>query len=452
MLPPSRLSGLLAGCIVCLSLIAGAEVVTVMNLAELARAAGRSGQVVKMTPGIYRLSDYIPLTAIPERRVRGEFQFMTFSGSNNVFHLDGVAIEVDTALRAALRPPVHNSEFIVSGDNNTIRGLAITNLGDGTSPGGALLSLTGNGNTLRDCTFLVRGSYPYGYGDLFGKGGGSVINHRKQSGVHITGSSTRLAGCQLFMRSFGHGYYLQNDAANVQFEDCHVEGELRATDDMLAESEGPAFKVGFRTVIRNRNGEHRVLPGYMKSLAEDGFRTYGDHKNLSFRNCTAKNMRGGFELRTKTGVRLENCTAIGNERGFWVADRAMVINSRGDAQYGPLVYVEGDRASVELELMPAESDRIVHALATIHGTGHVVMIKPSERAERARPLPIMVGYSQPSAGEGMAAIAAKTTRTVRLRNETAMPVVISAQATGCDVTTRGQLLENAGKDNVIRQW
>ena len=37
----------------------------------------------------------------------------------------------------------------------------------------------------------------------------------------------------------------------------------------------------------------------MKSLAEDGFRTYGQVKNLTFIHCTAKNMRGGFELRTR---------------------------------------------------------------------------------------------------------------------------------------------------------
>jgi len=418
--------------------------ITVSNLAELSLAARRSGQTVRMAPGLYRLIDHISLITIPKRRKQKDFQFITFSGSNNVFRLDGVTLEVDTTLRAALRPPIHNSEFVVSGDNNVIQGLAITNIGEGTSPGGALLSITGQGNTLRDCRFLVRGSFPYGYGDLFGKGGGSVISHRKQSGVHITGDHTSLFGCRLTMRSFGHGYYVQENAAHVHFENCHVEGEMRATDEMLAETSGPAFDVQFRTVMKNRAGRNRVTPGYVKSLAEDGFRTYGQHKNLTFVNCTAKNMRGGFELRTKTGVRLENCSAIGNERGFWVSSGAVVVNCRGDAQYGPLLFVEGDGVAVDLELLPTGSDATVHALATIHGAGHKVIITSSQNGNSRRPVPILVGYSQPSAGEGMSPIGERPTRDVTLRNETAMPVVIGAQATDGTITTLGPVLENAG--------
>ena len=66
---------------------------------------------------------------------------------------------------------------------------------------------------------------------------------------------TTVCGCKLYMRSFGHGYYIQEDAANVHFEDCYVEGVMRPTDEMLAETSGPAFKVGFRTVVKNRQGE-----------------------------------------------------------------------------------------------------------------------------------------------------------------------------------------------------
>ena len=47
---------------------------------------------------------------------------------------------------------------------------------------------------------------------------------------------------------------------------------------------------------------------------------------------------------------------------------AVVVNSVGDAQYGPLLFVEGENASVELALTAAESDMTVHSLATIHGS------------------------------------------------------------------------------------
>lgn len=426
-----------------------ANAIAVTNLAQLAGAAGRSGQTVRMPAGTYRLSDFLPPDLIKEKRARKDFQFLEFSGSDNMFHLDGVVIEVDTALRAALRPPIHTSEFVVSGDGNVIRGLAIVNTGDGTSPGGALFEVSGRGNTLRDCRFTVRGSFPYGYGDLFGKGGGSVISHRKQSGVLVTGDDTSVLGCRLIMRSFGHGFFVQKDASNVRFEDCSVEGVMRPTDAMLAETAGPAFDVGFRTVMRNRDGEYRVTPGYMKSLSEDGFRTYGQHTNLTFRNCTARNMRGGFELRTKTGVRLEHCAAFGCERGFWISTDAVVRDCRGDAQYGPLLFLEGDNATVNLKLQPTESTNEVHALATIHGTGHEVTIAPAGGEERKRPLPILLGYRQPGAGEGMSPISEDSARNITLRNETTMPIEISRQAVGCEIVTRGPVSKNAGTDIAI---
>ena len=161
-------------------------------------------------------------------------------------------------------------------------------------------------------------------------------------------------------------------------------------------------------------------------------------------------MRGGFELRSKTGIRLENCTAIGNERGFWVSTDAVVRNCRGDAQYGPLLFVEGDDASVELELLPAESLMNVHALATIQGKGDKVTIKSSPNGNRTKPIPILIGYGQPMMGDGMAPIPERDARNVLLRNETTMPVVIGAKAREGEVVTRGAVQENKGKDVTVK--
>ncbi len=429
---------------------AGGTAVAVENLAGLAEAAGRSGQTVTMRPGVYRLTDYISLAAIAGRRQREEWQWMVFSGSNNLFRLDGVTIEVDTALRQALRAPIHTNEFVVAGGGNFIHGLTINHIGKGTSLGGAALAITGGGNTLRNCTIHVGGSFPYGYGDLFGKGGPNIIGPRKKSGVLITGSGTSLIGCKLYMRSYGHGYFIQQDAGDVSFRDCYVEGVMRSTDEMLAETSGPAFKVGFRTVAMNRAGEHKVTPGYMKSLAEDGFRTYGQHANLSFKNCTAKNMRCAFALRTKTAARLDHCTAIGCEVGYWISTGALVTHSRGDAQYGPLLFAEGDNAAIDLELLPAESKMIVHELATLQGSGNKVTIQSGTPGKRGRPLSILIGYGTPMMGEGMAPIAEKPARNLTLRNETSMPIVIGAKASGGEVTTGGPVQENKGQNFSIK--
>ncbi len=431
--------------------------VEIASLDELAEYAAQSGNTVTMKPGVYKLIEYLSPEVMARRRRQRQFQYITFSGDRNTFNLDGVTIEVDTSLREVLRPPIHSNEFAVSGDGNTLQGLTITNIGEGTSPAGALISVDGERNTLRDCTFHVQGSYPYGYGDLFGKGGGKpTIAHRKKSGVHIVGSETRVIGCKLYTKSFGHGYYVQG-GQNQSFEDCYVEGVMRPSDEMLAETSGPAFDVDFRTVVRMRGGVNRVLPGYMKSLSVVGVPVNGSIRGLTFKNCTAKNMRGGFELSTRQGVRLENCTAIGNERGFWVSSDAQVVGCTGDAEFGPLLFVEGEGANVEVTLQPTESMMTVHAVATIYGTGHnvtikTVTIKTPENKQRTRLAPILIGYTPPQAGEGMAPYSERTARDITLRNESNMPVEVGAQASEIRITSRGELRENRGSEISVEMF
>lgn len=437
---------LFVGCLIFaqpVSAAADRKTVAVASLAELAGSAAQSGLTVKMEPGVYRLVDFIPLSSIADRRKKKAFHFIDFSGSGNEFDFSGVTIELDTSLRAALRSPIHTDEFVITGNNNLFKGLTITSKGDGKALGGAVLGVTGQGNTVRDCVIHVEGSAPYGYGDLFGKGG------MKHSGVHITGNGTRIIGCKVFNRSFGHAFYLQEDCADCYLENCSAEGVMRRTDEILAETEGMAFDRGFQMVMMNRQGNQQIVPGYMKALSEDGFRTYGQHNNLTLKNCTAKNMRGGFELRTKTAPRVENCTAMGCERGFWVSNGAIVTGCKGDAQFGPLLYVEGDSAQVNVELLATEASQVkVHAVAAIYGSGNHVAL--SQSGKQAHLPPILVGYGPPSMGENMTPHPEKDTRDLRLRNDTEMPVVIGSKTSQCEIISRGPIKQNAGKGIVIK--
>ncbi len=415
----------------------------ISTLSELERLAQQSGNVVRMKPGLYRYSDHINREQLAARRGRGEFALMSFGGSDNRFELEGVTIEVDVSIRGVGRPPVHTSEFVFSGNRIAISGLTITNVGHGLSLGGAVVSNTGNENLFEKLTLHVQGSSPYGYGDLFGKGG------YKHSGFHLTGNDNRVIGCRIMMKSFGHGFYVQAGAANNLFENCYVEGVMRTTDEMLAETSGLAFERQFRTDLKNRDGVARITPGYMKCLAEDGFRTYDDIPGLMLRNCTAKNMRGGFEMRTPSGVTLENCTAIGCERGFWVADRSVVKNCRGDAKHGPLLFVEGKDTSVELTLLKEQSESLVHALATVRGSGHTIQLSESPDGQRQTPLPILVGYGAPPAGEAMAPYSQWKTSQVFILNETSMPIQFGPLANDCHTKTRGPISEDVGKNNLV---
>lgn len=414
-----------------------AEAVAVSSLSELAELAGRSGVVVRMRPGTYRMTELVPPGSVPRRREQGRFSYLDFSGQGSRYDLTGVVIEFDTALRQAHRPPIHTDEFLVSGSGNELVGLRIVNLGDGLSHGGAVVGVTGPGNALRGWTVEVRGSRPYGYGDLLGKGG------MKHSGFHVTGRGTRLLGCEAVMRAFGHAFYLQEDCSDVLLEDCVARGDIRMSDSILAETQGLAFERGFRLEVPSRSPDGRILPGYAKSLAEDGFRTYGTHPGLRLVRCRAEGMRGGFELRTPTGVVLEDCVALRCERGFWLHTQARARRCRGDASHGPLLFLEGSGAEVDLRLISSPPVSVRHALAILQGDDHRVEIR-AEAPEAGLP-PLLLGFSPPAAGEAMSPVSERPLRRLRLLNETSAPLVVGARAEGGEVRTRGPLPPTAGR-------
>ena len=426
-----------------------ARTVKISSLAELNQYGQLNNQKIVLKPGTYNLTDYLNADSIRAKIARKDYPYFTFLGSSNTFILKDVKLVIDTRLREQLKFPIHTNEIIVKGNDNVFDGLEIIETGNGLSPGGAVLEIAGKGNTIKNFDILVKGSFPYGYGDLFGKGGPDVIRHKKQSGFLITGSYTRVYNVKLIMRAYGHGFFIQKNAGNVHFENCYVEGELRKTDDILKETSGPAFDVNFRTWTANREGKYVVTPGYMKSLCEDGFRTYGQNKNISFKNCTAKNTRGGFELRTNGGVVLENCTTIGTERAYWIGNSAVIKKSKGDANYGPLLFVEGSNVSVELKVLPNESDRIVHALATIQGKNNKVAL--FAKKERKQELPVLIGYTHPEHGESMSPYGQAAAENLVIINKTKMPVIVGRETSNSLIQSRGVIQENHGKSVQIKK-
>lgn len=312
------------------AVLAGAPI-EIDSLEELAAVAARDGVEVRMRPGIYRMTDLVPLAAAPERRKAGRHAYLDFSGKGSRYDLTGVVIEFDTALRTAHRPPIHTDEFVVSGSGN----------------------------------------------------------------------------------------------------------------DILRETKGLAFARSFRLEVPSRSPDGRILPGYAKSLAEDGFRTYGSHRNLRLVRCKAVNLRGGFELRTPTGAVLEDCVALGCERGFWLHSRARAIRCKGDASNGPLLFLEGDGAEVDLTLLPSPARTVRHALATLQGNDHRVTLG-TQSAEPGLP-PILLGFSYPAAGEAMSPFSERPLRRVTLDNATEAPLVVGNRAEGGVVRTRGPVQSDKGR-------
>lgn len=436
------------------SAISGGGAIEVSNLAALAETAALNGQDIRVKPGVYKMSDYLTAPVMDGIRAevagktgRPPVAMLVLRGSNNRIDATGAVIEIDTSLYRK-QPPGYRRSIIVRGSGNTLVGLTVRNTGPNEGSGGNTLSLEGERTTLEDTTVHVFGSYPYGYGDLFGKGGPNLLTLQKQSGIQVLGSGSVLRRCRVYSRALGHCFYIQQ-GGEIRLEDCYAEGQMRPTNEMLAETSGPAFDLGFRSVYENRDGRHAIAPGYTKSLSEDGFRTYANAGRVTLVNCTAINTRAGFEIGAPDDApqktSLENCVARGCERSFLIGSQTILRRCRGDIAHGPLLYLRGGRDSdVELELTGGRPQSLVHAVATIAGQDHRVRLSstPGEPAPPA--LPILLGFAMPEHGEMSSPVRPAPARRVTLISEMpSVPVITGPEVADCEIRTAGRTFSDA---------
>ena len=447
--------GALALCLLCGAATAQPGAITVSNLTQLAEVAAHSDQTVRMSPGVYRMADYLTDEVLQEiragvdrRQSRPPVPMFVFRGNNNRFDLRDVVIEIDTTLYAKLPGRSYIRCLIIAGSGNHFDGLTIRNTGPQKGSGGNTLSVAGPSNTLENVTLHVHGSFPYGYGDLLGKGGPNLVSIQKQSGIQVLGNGSVLRRCRVFSRAFGHCFYIQV-GTNIRLEDCYAEGVMRPTNEMLRDTNGPAFELGFKSVYENRDGRYMITPGYVKSLSEDGFRTYGNSGYVTLLNCTAVNTRAGFEIGARDDsprkTILENCLARGCERGFLLGSHVIVRKSRGDMKHGPLLYLRGGRESdVELELAGGATEGTVHALATIAGVNHRVRLTTQPHETDFPKLPILFGFGMPDHAEMSSPIRPAVTRNVTLVNEIPnVAVISSAEPQDCKIESAGPVKTDA---------
>jgi hypothetical protein len=432
------------------ALVLPVAAVEVSSLKELAEVAAKDGGTVTMKSGVYRMADYLTDDVLRQIREgvdrklsRPPVPMFVFRGNGNRFDLRGVTIEIDTSLYQKLPGGGYTRCLIVAGRGNAIEGLVIRNSGPDQGSGGNILSVQGANNTLSDVTLHVHGSFPHGYGDLLGKGGPNLVGLQKQSGIQVLGDHSVLRRCKVFSRAFGHCFYIQV-GDDIRLEDCHAEGAMRATSEMLADKSGPAFELGFKSVYQNRDGRFVITPGYMKSLSEDGFRTYGDAGSVALVNCTAANTRAGFEIGAKDDspkkTTIDGCVAKGCERSFLLGSHVIVRRSRGDAKYGPLLYLRGGRESdVELELAGDRSDFTVHAIATIAGSGHRVKLSCQPAETGFAKLPVMLGFGMPEHAEMSGPIRPAEAKEIELVSDLPdVPVWTSGAVKDCRIQAVGK--------------
>ena len=447
---------------VCLlwSEMAFAKQVTVSSLKELLPYLTQNKVKLKMEPGTYRVTG--DATKAGEFGVQG-FQEGTktiflITGSNNTYDFTGVTIEIETSVSQSLEK---NSVFIlqIQGNRNLVKNLTLTNVGkaeDAPTHRGTNVVLDGANNRIEGLKLTTTGSFPYGYGELFGKGGGSVIKHHKKSSVLVRGDFNVLNNCEITQRAFGHGIYMQG-AVEPTISKCKVMGEMRSTDDILAEKATVAAKADFMSTWG-----YKVPSGYVISLAEAGVRayaagvTYVDGKTLArdtvgprALNCEITNMRSGVMLHQASGKKvIRGCTVTGCSTAFSIGT-GEIADCSADVEFGPVIALSDASRGVnaEITLLPfeGESSNASGQAAIIAGRDHRIFFKGKRKNPKSSAV-IQVGgdarrISELSEDENYKADG------VKISNETGFPVLLAKTTKNCAVKSRGKITDR-GRNNL----
>lgn len=444
--------------LVCLT---GYSQTTLSSLADLKAQLGTSNGNFKMAPGTY----YFDKSNTGPGKLFGDEEILLFTGSNSTFDFTDVKFVFDTEALDDFTGWV--VEFWPVGDSNVYLNLTMEDIGNNiVGRGGEAIHLDGADNRIEGFHITVRGSFPYGYGDIFGKGGGSVIGHQKHAGILVRGERNHVKNVTLLMRSYGHGIFMQG-SQDALIEGCYVEGELRTVGEVLQEegTGSPADNVGFMTVwgYDLRDLKH----DYTFSLQEDGIRcytsgtNYGDTESRNttgtqIKNCTVIKMRSGVTIGWDyTDKVIENCKVLACETGYWVGSNTTVTGCSGDASIGPLISEDVGRSNSTIEMTLL--DNFVPKIGnTPHfffaGTDHELTLYDGTTSFDSDVV-LQVGGSRQAhrwlEGSGEEPITRNATN-LTFTNNTRYPVVLESNASSNTVRSCGPVT-NRGSGNSVSQ-
>ncbi|VGO11781.1 Endo-1,4-beta-xylanase Z [Pontiella desulfatans] len=443
----------------------GRTAVTVNSLAGLKLYLNATDHDVTMAPGTYRIT--------PADVTSGLFpdsHLFEFIGSSNVYDFTGVTFEIETDVFQSFGG-IDVKEIAVFGEGQVLKNLTLTDIGN-TRPSKTALGvlLDGVGNRVEGFNVTVRGSQPYGYGDIFGKGSGYVIKHFKHSAILVRGEDNHLLNCKVFHRAYGHGIFCQG-SINAVIEGCYVEGEVRSSDDVLAEagSGSSADNVDFRTNWgEDENGEngYTLQPGWMFSCQEDGIRCYNtgvglegtntvNTANIQVIDCTVNQMRSGVTIGFCNNTKyVENCVVLGVEGGYWVGTEGEIVECAGNAVYGKLLgnAYQTDRDSVvDLTVLDNTGRYGNTILAYTGGSRHDLTFR-SRDAYVDPNLRIMIAGIRTGIREYVVNPTYNdfSTTDVELYNHTQYPVEMNTKSTGTSGRTDGSVVDY-GTGNSLAQ-
>ena len=366
-------------------------IVRVSSLEALREAVAKSNQQIVLEPGNYE---------VPDR------EGFHFSGSNNDVDLSGAHIKIPLEIVSG------RGLFRLAGDNITLRGgiledtypdgmTEVTDFGAYNQKrrfgGMTEIAVSGDDNRIIGVKMTVRGSFPYGYGNMYGIGAGNVIGLKKHCGIRITGNRAIVDGCDIKMEAFGHAIYVQGGDRTI-VRNTVVEGTVRPSNDCYSETDAGDLAKRFNYQLQWPESvkELPIPRDHMLNCTEDGIRAYKGAGDMIVENCVVKKCRGGIKLYMARSARVSNCQVVDCVvQGYSIPSRGVISDSSGNAAYGPLLYIHFDGHSnqrIDLKVLPSPHALGDHPLAAIKGRGHSITFTRAASPTPETLRPIIVGY------------------------------------------------------------
>ena len=426
--------------VLCLGITGTATAQTVVNvssIAELQSALEKSDQKIIMKSGNYEMGD----------------QTFKLSGNNNI-------VELTDAYFSWVVGDVGSGRMSITGQGNTIRNgefedvyyNGMTEVTDFTAynqdrkrlanGGGSNISITGDNNRLEGFKMTVRGSYPYGYGAMFGIGKYHSFKLDKHGGIVIKAKNTVLDGVEVQQKAFCHAIFIQSPADNTVIKNSLVEGVVRATNDMYKETDPQSLPYKYNymmpfSIAGGRNNPQVPIPrDHMFTLTEDGIRVYSGGGSVRVENTTVKKTRGGIRLYLASGATVINCTAIDcGSTNYNLPSGGTIKGSSGNFANGPLsdFRLGKSNQTIEMTILPSPNAMGDHNIADIQGNGHTIVFHrtPGPRDTTTRPIVVTGSNST-------------------IRNETEYAIILAPSSSGNTITSSGKVTDN-GKNNKTTQ-
>jgi hypothetical protein len=476
------------------------EPIRVSSLAELSEYTSEDGVHVKMEPGTYEVTRENVGDLMTKNEAwdvywdkYGAFLF-NFDGENTYFDFRDVTITYDTRiLNGHWAEPFDYDPgkdipvlFGVTAPNQVFRGLEVRGIEKDEweeqtyNPRGAVTWWTeADRIMLWEMSLMNRGSFPYGYATLLGKGGPSAVRVSKHACYRNFGLDNYSIDLELLPRSMGH--ILGTSNGRMVYINLSVEGEQRTTDEMLAETSGPFHDNDYVGSWREAAGVEpkRPSPGEMRSMGqEDIMRSYNGNVYLKALSCDFRKVQG-LSPGKATGLHVANCTFRRcTRRGIRMSSGGTLVNSSFDVRFSKAVAMGGNTSenTVDIEIVPSPTppeitrhtniknqlaDPILdyspvamaqegddQSAAQICGVGHDVTLRTdsvealhSSLSDPLQPMPILVGWVRHGKQKA---------EEITLRNETGLPVWLTDSASNCTIETNGSVEDNGSGNDITR--